>query len=248
MKKFVAGNWKMNGSLANYSEIQKIAECHNNFKDNIDTVLFPPSVFIYSFAQDKSLPLGGQDCHVQHKGAFTGDISAEMLKNVGAEYVILGHSERRIGHHESNDTISLKVKTAHQADLKTVICIGETLEDYKAGRTKDVITKQLHESLPPCVTGTNSIIAYEPVWAIGTGLTPTPTEIGEVHAHIHYILTHLFEKNIADTTRLLYGGSVTSDNAKAIASIPYVHGALVGGASLTAEKFFPIMQAFAEKT
>lgn len=248
MKKFVAGNWKMNGSLGDVSHLKNIAlEAQNN--PHIEVALFVPSIYLMSFLKETNgIILGGQDCHHEKSGAFTGDISAAMLKEIGTTHVIIGHSERRMYHAETNDMIAQKAKMAHGVGLKTVLCVGESLEDYKKGDSVSFVREQLLESLCEGVNAENTIIAYEPIWAIGTGLTPNAQEISTIHTAIYETLKEKLGADIADKMRLLYGGSVTGDNSAMICNCSHVHGALVGGASLTAEKFIPIIQSFCVST
>jgi triosephosphate isomerase len=187
------------------------------------------------------IQIGGQDCHPNASGAHTGDISAEMLRDAGADAVITGHSERRADHGETNADVAAKSEAAYRAGLTAIICIGETLDEREAGTTLNVIDTQLAGSVPDAATASNSVIAYEPVWAIGTGKVPTIAQIAEVHAHIRARLTARFPDG--DEFTLLYGGSVKGSNAAEIFSVPHVNGALVGGASLKADDFSPIVEA-----
>jgi len=240
-RKLAAGNWKMNGMAANLSEAIAIA---NHPAPNIDTLLCPPATLLarMNLAKgDSPLALGGQDCHTSTSGAHTGDISAQMLKDAGASYTLTGHSERRTDHHETNATILAKSQAAYDAGLIVVICIGETLNERENGSTLAVIDTQLAGSIPDTATAANTVIAYEPVWAIGTGKIPTTEQIAQVHAHIRNALTTRFTDG--GDMRILYGGSVKASNAAEIFGIAHVDGALVGGASLTAADFTPIMDA-----
>ncbi len=193
-------------------------------------------------ASDTALSVGGQDCHQNASGAHTGDISAAMLKDAGATYVILGHSERRADHGETDQLVAQKALAAREAGLVAVICLGETEGERDAGRTLDVIGAQLAGSVPDGATGANTVIAYEPVWAIGTGRVPTLEQIAEVHDFISRSLNARFG-TAAGAIRLLYGGSVKPSNAAEIFAVPHVHGALVGGASLKASDFGAIVAA-----
>ena len=240
-RKLAAGNWKMNGMAVNMSEDIAIA---NHPAPNIDTLLCPPATLLarMNLAKgDSPLALGGQDCHTSTSGAHTGDISAQMLKDAGASYTLTGHSERRTDHHETNATILAKSQAAYDAGLIVVICIGETLNERENGSTLAVIDTQLAGSIPDTATAANTVIAYEPVWAIGTGKIPTTEQIAQVHAHIRNALTTRFTDG--GDMRILYGGSVKASNAAEIFGIAHVDGALVGGASLTAADFTPIMDA-----
>ena len=235
-RKLAAGNWKMNGTLAALAEIDAIlaqpAGC--------DVLICPPAVLVQAVAA-KGIATGGQDCHAKASGAHTGDIAAQQLKDVGASHVILGHSERRTDHAETDAQVAAKAVAAHEAGLVAVICVGETEAQRDAGQTLDVISAQLAGSVPDCATAANTVIAYEPVWAIGTGRTPTNDQIAEVHALMRDRLAARFADG-ADFA-LLYGGSVKPGNAAEIFAIPHVNGALVGGASLKAEDFGPIIAA-----
>lgn len=238
-RKLAAGNWKMNGLAAAISQARAIA---NHPARDIDVLICPPATLLSAMA---SLPLatGGQDCHIETSGAHTGDISAQMLADVGATYTLTGHSERRTDHAESNATVNAKSAAAHAAGLTAVICIGETLAQRETNETLAVINTQLAGSIPTTATATNTVIAYEPVWAIGTGKIPTTAQILEVHSHIRAALNARFQDG--DAMRILYGGSVKASNAAEIFAIADVDGALVGGASLTAADFTPIIDALA---
>ena len=235
-RKLAAGNWKMNGTLAALAEIDAIlaqpAGC--------DVLICPPAVLIQAVAA-KGIATGGQDCHAKSSGAHTGDIAAQQLKDVGASHVILGHSERRTDHAETDAQVAAKAVAAHEAGLVAVICVGETEAQRDAGQTLDVISAQLAGSVPDCATAANTVIAYEPVWAIGTGRTPTNDQIAEVHALMRDRLAARFADG--GDVALLYGGSVKPGNAAEIFAIPHVNGALVGGASLKASDFGPIIAA-----
>jgi len=243
MRKLAAGNWKMNGTRASLAEITALADAHCD--PSVDILICPPATLIAQAAAlsaETAIMIGAQDCHTAVSGAHTGDISAPMLAEAGAGAVILGHSERREGHHETSDLVAGKARAAHDAGLITVICLGETLAEREAAQTLDVITAQLRASLPDSASPANTIMAYEPVWAIGTGLTPTNAQIGEVHNLLRSLLADRMGDG-AQALRLLYGGSVKPANASEIFGIPGVDGALVGGASLTASDFSPIIAA-----
>lgn len=243
-RKLAAGNWKMNGTLSALAEIdQLLADLPN---PGCDLLICPPATLIHAMAtkaSGTSLAIGGQDCHAQTAGAHTGDISAEQLRDAGASHVILGHSERRTDHGETDTGVAAKAVAAHQAGLVAVICVGETETQRDTGQTLSVIATQLAGSVPDCATATNCVIAYEPVWAIGTGRTPTEDQIAEVHALMREKLAARFTDG--QSFSLLYGGSVKGSNAQQIFAIPHVNGALVGGASLTAADFAPIAVALA---
>ena len=235
--KIAAGNWKMNGTAADLDQITALKTAHPN--PNVDILICPPATLIAAMSQAAgNIAVGGQDCHTATSGAHTGDISADMLNAAGATYAIVGHSERRTDHAETDATIAAKASAAHSANLTAVICIGETLAQREDGTTLNVIDIQLAGSLPASATTDNTVIAYEPVWAIGTGLVPTTDQIAEVHGHIRANLPAALKD-----TPLLYGGSVKGSNAAEIFAVPNVDGALVGGASLKAADFSPIISA-----
>jgi triosephosphate isomerase (TIM) len=244
-RKLAAGNWKMNGLTASLSEVASLIAAHP--APVCEVLICPPATLIAQLnwqighAKGHILP-GGQDCHADASGAHTGDISAAMLKDAGASHVILGHSERRTDHGETDALVRAKALAAQAADLIAIICIGETHAQRLAGETLAVVGTQLAGSLPDTATGANTVIAYEPVWAIGTGLVPTLPQIAEVHAFIRAGLTTRFGTDGA-TFRILYGGSVKPSNAAEIFGVPDVDGALVGGASLKAADFGPIIAA-----
>ena len=237
-RKLAAGNWKMNGLHDNLAEFEEIAAAHSD--SSVDVLICPPATLINA-AAGNGIALGGQDCHAKTSGAHTGDISAEMLADAGASAVILGHSERRTDHGETDTTVAAKAAAAYDAGLAAIICIGETLQQREDGVTLDVIDTQLAGSIPEDATSDNTVIAYEPVWAIGTGKVPTIAQIDEVHSHIRARLMARFDDG-ADFT-LLYGGSVKGSNAADIFAVADVNGALVGGASLKAADFSPIITA-----
>ncbi|MGX1002302.1 triosephosphate isomerase [Roseovarius sp. MBR-38] len=239
-----AGNWKMNGTGDSLAEIAALAAAHP--APSVDILICPPATLLAraaSIAAQSALMLGAQDCHPSPSGAHTGDISAPMLADAGARAVILGHSERRADHGETSALVAQKARAAHAAGLIAVICLGETLAEREAAQTLAVVTEQLRASLPETANAANAVIAYEPVWAIGTGLTPSSAQIAEVHGVLRAVLTDRLGAEEAGTLRLLYGGSVKPANAAEIFAIAEVDGALVGGASLTAEAFSPIIAA-----
>ncbi len=237
MKSLIAGNWKMNGLSAASAEIKAlITKFAGSAPDDRDVLICPPATLLMAFASsfsDEGFEFGGQDCHANASGAHTGDISAEMLADAGAAYVIVGHSERRADHAETDAQVKAKADAALNAGLSPIVCVGETREEREAGKALDVVAAQLDGSLPQ--TPSAFVIAYEPVWAIGTGLTPTIDDIAEMHAHIR-------NKTRADI-RVLYGGSVKPANAQEILAVKDVNGALVGGASLKADDFYGIISA-----
>ena len=241
-RKLAAGNWKMNGTGASLSEIRALAEAWS--APACDILICPPATLLARMAEavgGAPIHLGGQDCHSAASGAHTGDISAPMLRDAGASHVILGHSERRADHGETDALVRAKAEAALTAGLVAVICLGETGDDRDAGRTLDVVGAQLAVSVPDAATGANTVIAYEPVWAIGTGRTPTLGQIAEVHDFLRARLVDRFAEGAA--IRLLYGGSVKPANAAEIFAVANVDGALVGGASLKAQDFGPIVAA-----
>ncbi len=243
MKKLAAGNWKMNGTAASLSEVTALVQAHP--APGCEMLLCPPATLVATMAataKGTALKVGGQDCHAKASGAHTGDISAQMLRDAGASHVILGHSERRADHGETDAQVLAKAEAAIAAGLIAVVCIGETEAERDAGRTLDVVGTQLHGSVPAGATAANLVIAYEPVWAIGTGRTPTIPEIAEVHASLRARLTARIGEQAAGV-RLLYGGSVKPSNAAEIFAVPHVDGALVGGASLKASDFGAIVAA-----
>ncbi|MGB5869814.1 MAG: triose-phosphate isomerase [Albidovulum sp.] len=242
-KKMAAGNWKMNGLQAALAEVSALIAAHPTPKSQV--LICPPATLLAPMAEAvgaAGIELGGQDCHDQTSGAHTGDISAAMLADAGASHVILGHSERRADHGEGNALIAAKARAAHTAGLTAVICIGETEAQRDANETLAVIGAQLQGSQPATTTSGNTVIAYEPVWAIGTGRTPTLAQIAEVHDFLRGELTMRFGEK-AEDFRLLYGGSVKPSNAAEIFAIENVDGALVGGASLKATDFGAIIAA-----
>jgi len=236
MRQLIAGNWKMNGLAAALGEIEALSRGLKASPPRCDVLICPPATLVArAAALNSGVAIGGQDCHAQPSGAFTGDISAEMLKDAGATAVIVGHSERRQYHAETDAIVAAKAKAAWRAGLIAVICIGETEAERDAGRAYDVCKSQLAGSVPPGATAANTAIAYEPVWAIGTGKTPTTPEIAQMHAHIRSCL--------GSDLRILYGGSVKPSNAREILALNDVGGALVGGASLKASDFLTIVEA-----
>ena len=241
-RSIAAGNWKMNGLRENFNDILLIDAASENV--NCDVILCVPDTLIREMSEKtKNIFSGGQNCHIEASGAFTGDISAEMIKDAGASHVIVGHSERRVNYNENNNLIKSKAQTALNEGLKAIICIGETLKERDTGITLDIIKKQLLDSLPQEITGETIIIAYEPVWAIGTGLTPSIEQITEVHDFIRAELENNYGKKIGHSVNILYGGSMNAKNAHEISAIENVDGGLVGGASLKAESFIPIINA-----
>jgi triosephosphate isomerase len=242
----VAGNWKMNGLTASLLEAEKLAAgVASGQTGGCEVMLCPPATLLAPMhAKLGSGPvlLGGQDCHAAASGAHTGDISAEMIKDAGGVAVIVGHSERRADHGEDNAVVQAKALAAHRAGLIAIVCVGETEAERNAGKALEVVGRQLAGSLPEGATAANLVVAYEPVWAIGTGRTPTAADVAEVHAFIRAQLLARFPDGAA--FRILYGGSVKPSNAAELMGVANVNGALVGGASLKAEDFLGIIAAY----
>lgn len=233
---FIVGNWKMNGLGPAAAEIDAIAA---GAPDGPEILICPPATLIHRLA-GRGVAIGGQDCHADISGAHTGDISAEMLAEAGATAVILGHSERRADHGETNETVAAKAQAARRAGLAMIICVGETEAERDAGAALDMIERQVDGSVPAGATGADTVVAYEPVWAIGTGRTPDAAQIGEVHGAIRGRLKARFGAE-GDAIRILYGGSMKPTNAAEILVIADVDGGLIGGASLTASDFLGIV-------
>jgi len=239
-KPLVAGNWKMNGTTASLKEARLLAGMLKDVRLKCEVMICPPATLISmirTVIKGTRIRLGGQDCHWDPHGARTGDISAEMFEDIGCSAVIVGHSERRTDHGETDETVRRKAEAVHRAGLTAIVCIGETLAQRKNGETLAVIARQLAGSVPGEANATNTVIAYEPVWAIGTGLTPTAAEVAEVHASIR--------AQTDPAMRILYGGSVKPANAVELMGVANVNGALVGGASLKAADFIGIIKAYA---
>ncbi len=247
-KPLVAGNWKMNGLKSGVQEALAVRDAVSGPLGTrpVEVMIAPPATLLMVMAEacrGGALAFAGQDCHVKESGAHTGDIAPEMLKEAGASAVIVGHSERRTDHGETDKTIREKASAAHRAGLNAIVCIGETQGERQAGLTLTVVARQLKGSMPEGSTAANTVVAYEPVWAIGTGLTPTIADVTEVHAAIRRDLVSRFGPE-GSQMRILYGGSVKPDNAKALMSVDNVNGALVGGASLKASDFLAIIRAY----
>jgi triosephosphate isomerase len=247
IRPLVAGNWKMNGTAASLGELRAIGHGFMAGLDAETEALICPPATLITRAVDvlKTTPVkvGGQDCHPKESGAHTGDISAEMLKDAGASHVIVGHSERRTDHGETDAVVRAKAEAAWRAGIVAIICIGETKAERELGATLDILSRQIAGSVPSTATSHNTVIAYEPVWAIGTGLTPTVGDVAEAHAHIRAELKQLLSAESA-RTRILYGGSVKPGNAVELLTVDNVDGALVGGASLKAADFLGIAEAY----
>jgi triosephosphate isomerase (TIM) len=247
VRPLVAGNWKMNGLRASLAEMSAMREAADRGASGMaELALCPPATLIAPAAgvlAGSSIALGGQDCHALPSGAYTGDISAEMLKDAGCAYVIVGHSERRAGHAESDAIVRAKAEAAVRAGLTAIVCVGETRAEREAGRAIEVVGGQIKGSLPPAVSARALVVAYEPIWAIGTGLIPTPADVAEMHAAIRGWLYEIHGE-AGGGMRILYGGSVKPANARQLLGLPNVDGALVGGASLKATDFLAIAAAY----
>ncbi|MBE1236643.1 triose-phosphate isomerase [Phaeovibrio sulfidiphilus] len=244
----IAGNWKMNGLTASTRSLaSELATRVRSDRDlGFEMLICPPFTMLSTAAElvrDCALKLGAQDCHTASSGAHTGDISPAMLRDVGCEYVILGHSERRTDHGETCALVRAKTRAALDAGLKVIVCVGETEAQRDAGETLRVVADQVTGSLPEGVTAETLVVAYEPVWAIGTGRTPTTAEVAEVHAALRQTLGTILGTGAAEGVRLLYGGSVKPDNARELLALDNVNGALVGGASLKVDDFWAIASA-----
>ncbi len=247
VKPLVAGNWKMNGVKAALGEVAAIrAGVERGEAGSAELAVCPPATLIAHAGTALAggpVALGAQNCHHAVSGAFTGDISAEMLKDAGCAYVIVGHSERRAMHRETDAQVKAKAEAAHRAGLTAIVCVGETRSERDAGDALTVVSGQVRGSLPQGATPANLVIAYEPVWAIGTGLTPTADDVAEMHKTVRLLLGELMGAAGAKT-RILYGGSVKPSNAKELLGLLNVDGALVGGASLKAADFLAIAAAY----
>ncbi len=249
-RKLIAGHWKMNGlrdpgvALARELAARELAARAGAAGPlGYDLLVCPPTPLLVPVGEairGSAIGLGGQDCHSERAGAHTGDISAEMLVDAGCSYVLVGHSERRADHGEGDVTVRAKAEAAQAAGLIPIVCVGESAEERTAGRALAVIERQVNHSLPRAGEPSDLVIAYEPVWAIGTGRTATPADVAEAHAHIRALLAGLLGAEAAGALRILYGGSVKPDNAAELLAVAGVDGALVGGASLDAEHFWAI--------
>jgi triosephosphate isomerase (TIM) len=242
----IAGNWKMNGLRASSVELRKIIDGARDLTSVTDILVCPPATLIAGFAALSSgsgIAIGAQDCHAEAAGAFTGDLAAEMLKDAGASAVIVGHSERRAFHLETDAQVRAKALAARRAALMAIVCVGETRAEREAGHTLAVVQGQLRGSLPDGADPDTIAVAYEPVWAIGTGLTPSVADVAQVHASIRASLRLRYER-AGEGIRILYGGSVKPANAAELLRIDNVNGALIGGASLKAEEFLAIAAVY----
>jgi triosephosphate isomerase len=246
MRPLIAGNWKMNGVGNSLVEVSAVAQWVVENEPNADVMVFPPFTLVAraAMAASNRIGIGGQDCHAHPSGAFTGDVSAEMLADAGAIAVIVGHSERRRACRLTDAEVAAKAKAAWRARLLAIVCVGETGEQHDTGRAQDVVVAQLDGSIPPDAGSATTVVAYEPVWAIGTGRTPSSDEISEMHSRIRAHLEERYGQG-GSRLRILYGGSVTASNAAEILAVPNVDGALVGGASLKAGEFAGIIRASA---
>ncbi|MCR9221886.1 MAG: triose-phosphate isomerase [Alphaproteobacteria bacterium] len=244
----IAGNWKMNGLSADGAALaEAVAAGASSRAGGCEMLICPPATLLHPIAAllGEALKLGGQDCHAAASGAHTGDCSAEMLADAGCSYVIVGHSERRQHHGEDDAAVRAKAEAAHRAGLVAIVCVGETRAERDAGETLAVIARQIAGSVPPGARAADSVVAYEPVWAIGTGLTATPADAQTVHAHIRAELARSHGASVAEDMRLLYGGSMKPENAADLLAQPDIDGGLIGGASLKAPDFLAIADAAA---
>lgn len=246
LRPLVAGNWKMNGLAASAVELRAVIAGAPALAGKVDLMICPPATLLSAFAgiaDTTGVVIGAQDCHAEASGAHTGDISAEMLADAGARAVIVGHSERRLDHHETDETVRAKALAAWRAKLTAIVCVGEQRTERDGGQALAIVKRQLAGSLPDGATAENAVIAYEPAWAIGSGLTPTVADVAETHRFIRSQLAARFGKQAAGI-RILYGGSVKAANAAELLKAPEVNGALVGGASLKAADFLAIAAVY----
>lgn len=244
---YIVGNWKMNGTRAMLTEARAIDRAAQRLM-KVEVALAPPYTLIHAVHKEvEQIGVGAQDCHADADGARTGDVSAAMVADAGAKFVILGHSERRIGHGEDNAAVAAKIDAAMAAGLRIILCCGESLATRDAGRAEAFVLEQLHHAFAHVEdAGERLTVAYEPIWAIGTGRTAQAADITAMHAAIRRLLAETFGEETAGQVRVLYGGSVKPENAREILALPGVDGALVGGASLTAESFLGIVHAAIE--
>jgi triosephosphate isomerase len=242
IRPLIAGNWKMNGLKSSLAEFEAMLAGASDVADKADLLVCPPATLIADFAQrahSRTLSVGAQDCHAKPSGAHTGDLSAEMLADAGTRAIIVGHSERRADHGETDVEVRQKAEAVWRAGLTAIVCIGETQHQRDQGQTLDICRGQLNISLPDGSRADNLVVAYEPVWAIGTGLTPTSGDVEQIHGFIRELLISRF-KGEGTRIRILYGGSVKPSNAVELMAVANVNGALVGGASLKAADFLAI--------
>jgi triosephosphate isomerase len=245
LRPLIAGNWKMNGLKGSLTELAAMVHGSPDVSAKADLLICPPATLLAAAAgtiSGSKVAIGAQDCHAAASGAHTGDLSAEMLADAGATAVIVGHSERRTDHHETDAQVRAKAEAAWRANLIAIICVGETEQERDAGQALDVVGRQLTGSVPDGATATTTVIAYEPVWAIGTGRTPTEENVAQVHEFIRSQLRQRFNK-AGETVRIVYGGSVKPSNAAQLMAVADVNGALIGGASLKAADFLAIAAA-----
>ena len=243
-KKIVAGNWKMNGTVSSLDQIRQL--CGLIKIDTVEVIVCPPTTLLsqaIDIVKNSAITIGSQNCHEKNSGAYTGEVSPEMLADLGVQVVILGHSERRENNFETSELVQNKAKSAHKSQLTTIICIGETEAQKNNGHTINVIKEQLDQSLPKSANEENTIIAYEPIWAIGSGKTPSSDDIKQVHKTLRTHIEKITTSEIATKMRILYGGSVDSENCYEILRIEEVDGALIGGASLSAFVFSSIINS-----
>lgn len=248
MRKLIAANWKMHGDMSWAAKVDTLVDLigDDTAHPNVEVLICPPAHLIPSMsdrAEGKDIHIGAQNCHFAESGAYTGEMSADMCANAGADHIITGHSERREMFGDTNDVVHRKAEAIYSSGVIAIICIGESLQQRESGQAEAVIAKQLSESVPDSATSMNTVIAYEPIWAIGTGITPTLNDISDMHGFIRKNLTERFGARTADNIALQYGGSVKPANAKDILALPNVDGALVGGASLEMSSFAKIVQA-----
>lgn len=242
MRKFIVGNWKMNGTSRDLGEIAAISAMAQLYHSVDSALCIPATLIDRAVAAVGAFPIGGQDCHMQNSGAHTGCVSADMLSDAGAVLTIIGHSERRAAQHEQDSDIRAKAQAARAAGLKAILCVGETLDEREAGKALDIVLAQVTHSLPDAAASAWLSVAYEPVWAIGTGRVAEPADVADMHAAIRAALVGRFGAE-GQNIRILYGGSMNGDNAALLLAVPNVDGGLIGGASLTAAKFQPILAA-----
>lgn len=246
---FIAGNWKMNGTVAEGTALaRELRGLLSMVRDRVEVAVAPPFTALTSVAktlEGSNIAVAAQNCHAEPAGAFTGEVSAAMLKEAGASYVILGHSERRQFFQETDAGVNRKLAAVFKAELRPIVCVGETLEQREGGKTLQVVEAQVRGCLAGvgAAEGARCVLAYEPVWAIGTGRTATSRQAQEVHGHIRWVLAQLWSQEVAEQVRIQYGGSVKADNAKELLAQPDIDGALVGGASLKAAEFAAIVKA-----
>lgn len=245
IKPLVAGNWKMNGLTVALTEFSLMEEAYGpDLHAQVDLMICPPATLIYAMSEGRgNILIGAQDCHIEEKGAHTGDLSSEMLVDCGASSIIVGHSERRADHGESNETVHAKAEAVKRAGATAIICVGETRQERESGDAVSVVLSQLDGSIPDGATAADVIVAYEPVWAIGTGLVPTLNDVAEMHGAIRKNLSERFSVQ-GGAMRILYGGSVKPSNARDLMAVENVNGALVGGASLKVDDFLGIAGAY----